>query len=132
MKKKVDTDVLEMLNDFQKSLRSNLTTKKMYQEIKMMKFKVRPIQGNLTEVNLNNQKFVKTLWSLGKLDEFFQKQYYRLSRKKKNLFVKIFDDIYSKYQQELNKINLQWEKNVHDRHILEVEIYKEIKNKRIN
>lgn len=121
-----------MLNDFQKSLESNLTSKKMYQEIKMMKFKVRPIQGNLTEVNINNQKFVKTLWSLGKLDEFFHKQYHRLTGKKKSLFIKIFDDIYSKYQQELNKINLQWEKNVHERHILEVEIYKEIKDKKIN
>lgn len=132
MKKKVKGDVLEIISNFQKSLVNQPSTEKMYQEIKMMKFKVRPIQGNLAEVNLNNIEFVKTLWSLGKLDEFFHKEFYRLSAKKKDLFLKIFDDIYSKYQQDLNKINLQWVKGTHEKHTLEVEIYKDIKVKKIN
>lgn len=125
-------DVLEVINSFQKSLNKKPSQEKMYEEIKMMKFKVRPIQGNLSEVNLNNEKFVETLWSLGKLDEFFQKEFYRLSAKNKNLFMKIFEDIYEKYQQDLNKINLQWEKSPRRQHFLEVEIFKEIRNKKFN
>lgn len=132
MKKKFKNDVLEIINNFQKSLVNKPPMEKMYQEIKMMRFKVKPIQGNLTEVNLNNLEFVKTLWSLGKLDEFFQKEFYRLSAKKRDLFLKIFDDIYSKYQQDLNKINLQWNKGIHKKHILEVEIFKDIKKKKVN
>ena len=104
----------------------------MYEEIQMMKFKVRPIQGNLSEVNLNNEKFVETLWSLGKLDEFFQKEFYQLSPKNKELFMKIFDDIYEKYQQDLNRVSLQWEKARPASRFLEVEIFKEVRSKKIN
>lgn len=125
-------DVLEMINSFQKSLNKKPSPEKMYEEIKMMKFKVRPIQGNLSEVNLNNEKFVETLWSLGKLDEFFQKEFYRLSAKNKNLFMKIFEEIYEKYQQDLNRVNLQWEKIPNKQRFLEVEIFKEIKIKKLN
>ena len=129
MKKHTDSDVLEIINNFQKSLSKKPSATKMFQEIKMMKFKVRRIQGNLSEVNLNNFEFVSILWSLGKLDEFFQKEYYRLTEKKQNLFIKIFNEIYEKFQQDLNRINLQRERNSRKVHSLEVEIFKEIKDK---
>jgi succinate dehydrogenase flavin-adding protein (antitoxin of CptAB toxin-antitoxin module) len=129
MKKHTDSDVLEIINNFQQSLSKKPSATKMFQEIKMMKFKVRPIQGNLSEVNLNNFEFVSILWSLGKLDEFFQKEYYRLTEKKQNLFIKIFNEIYEKFQQDLNRINLQRERNSRKVHSLEVEIFKEIKDK---
>lgn len=129
MKKHTDSDVLEIINNFQQSLSKKPSATKMFQEIKMMKFKVRRIQGNLSEVNLNNFEFVSILWSLGKLDEFFQKEYYRLTEKKQNLFIKIFNEIYEKFQQDLNRINLQRERNSRKVHSLEVEIFKEIKDK---
>lgn len=132
MKRKARNDVLEIINNFQRSLNKTPSVKKMYDEVKMMKFKIKPIQGNLTEVNLNNQEFVKTLWSLGKLDEFFQREFYRLSAKNKHLFIRIFDDLYEKYQDDLNKVNLQWEKVPHKEQSLEVEIFKEIKDKKFN
>ncbi|PJC32188.1 hypothetical protein CO049_03405 [Candidatus Roizmanbacteria bacterium CG_4_9_14_0_2_um_filter_36_12] len=132
MRSKPAKDVLEMINSFQKSLNKKPSTEKMHEEIKMMKFKVRPIQGDLSEVNLNNEKFVETLWSLGKLEEFFQKEFYRLSSKNKDLFMRIFNDIYEKYYQDLNKINLQWEKTPRQQRFLEVEIFKEIRNKKFN
>ena len=43
----------------------------MYEEIRMMKFRIRPLQGNVLSVNLNNEKFIEVLWSMGKLDEFY-------------------------------------------------------------
>jgi len=69
---------------------------------------------------------------LGKLEEFFQKEFYRLSSKNKDLFMRIFNDIYEKYYQDLNKINLQWEKTPRQQRFLEVEIFKEIRNKKFN
>ena len=132
MKRKTNKDVLEIINTFQKLLNKKPSPEKMYEEIQMMKFKVRPIQGNLSEVNLNNEKFVETLWSLGKLDEFFQKEFYQLSPKNKELFMKIFDDIYEKYQQDLNRVSLQWEKARPASRFLEVEIFKEVRSKKIN
>lgn len=134
MGKKTTKDILEMINNFHKSLEKKPTIEKMFEEIKMMKFKIKPIQGNLTEVNLNNKEFIKNLWKLGKLDEFFQKYFNQLSKKEKELFLKIFNDIYQKYQENLSKIKLQWErKNPFEKErILEIEIYKESNNKKFN
>ncbi|KKQ24470.1 MAG: hypothetical protein US40_C0003G0008 [Candidatus Roizmanbacteria bacterium GW2011_GWC2_37_13] len=131
MKKRTDKDILDLISDFKKSLDKKPPFTEMYEEVQMMKFKVRPIQGDLSAVNLNNEQFVKTLWSLGKLDEFFQKEFYRLTAKNKDLFMKVFDDIYAKYQQDLNRINLHWER-IPRQSLLEVEIFKEAKKKKTN
>ncbi len=104
----------------------------MYEEIQMMKFKVRPIQGDLSAVNLNNEKFITTLWSLGKLDEFFQKEFYQLGGKNKDLFKKVFDSIYERYQNDLNRVSLLWERTPAKENFLEVEIYKERLGRKIN
>ncbi|OQY68170.1 hypothetical protein B6D29_01230 [Microgenomates bacterium UTCPR1] len=132
MKKKMNQDVIELIGSFQKTLDNKPTVKKMYEEIQMMRFKVKPIKGDLSTVNLNNDKFIRTLWSLGKLDEFFQKEFYGLNRKNKELFSRIFESIYEKYQVELNRINIQIEKNIRNQRFLEVEIFKESKNNKIN
>lgn len=132
MKRKTNKDIVELISNFQRFLENKPPLKKMYEEIQMMKFKVKPIHGDLSAVNLNNEKFITTLWSLGKLDEFFHKEFYSLNRKNKELFSKIFDSIYLKYQTELNKINLHVEKTTRDHGFLEVEIFKEIKNKKVN
>lgn len=132
MKRKADKDVLEIIRNFQKSLDNKPTLKKMYEEIQMMKFKVKPIQGDLSMVNLNNERFISVLWSLGKLEEFFKKELKGLSGKNKELFSRVFDSIYHKYQQDLNKINLHVERKSSISSLLEVEIFKEVKNNSIN
>lgn len=104
----------------------------MYREIRMMRFKIKPIQGDLSAVDLKDERFVETLWSLGKLDEFFQKEYPKLSDKHKEQFIKIFDDLYHRYQQDLNSINIYKGPTSKKNKILEMEIFKEIKNKKTN
>ncbi len=130
MRKKTNQDVLRLVSIFQSFVKNKPTPGRMYEEIQMMRFKVKPLQGNLTEVNLRNQKFLETLWSLGKLDEFFQKEYPKLSFKNKQIFTKIFDDLYHKYQQDLNKINLYQNKFTRQNPVLEIEIFKETDNQK--
>lgn len=131
MKKRTNKDILKMMSNFQKYLDKKPDISKMYLELQMMKFKIRPVQGNLSEINLKNDKFIEVLWSLGKLEEFFQKEFHLLKGKSKDLFERVFNSLYERYQHDLNRINLQWEKSS-NRHFLEVEIFKEIKNKKIN
>ena len=47
----------------------------MFEEVRMMKFKIKPIQGDVSAFNLKNERFIESLWSLGKLDEFFHKEF---------------------------------------------------------
>lgn len=133
MKKKLTKDILEIINSFHQSLEKKPPIEKMFEEVKMMSFKIKPIQGNLAEVDLKNKEFIENIWSLGKLDEFFEKNFYKFNKKEKELFLKIFNDIYKKYLENLNRVKLYWEKRTSlKNNILEVEIYKEKTDKKIN
>ena len=125
-------DVIEIFTDFQKLLNNKPSMMQMYDEIRMMKFKIRPMQGDILNVNLQNPDFIETLWSLGKLDEIFQKEYRRLSSKNKQVFFRIFDNLYQRLQSGLNKIRLQPEKMSNFSSVVEMEIFKEQKHKKSN
>jgi hypothetical protein len=124
-------DILSLFGNIQKIISSKPAVDQMYQEVRMMKFKIKPIQGDLMSFNLKNQQFIESLWSLGKLDEFFFREVPSLSKKEKEIFMKIFESIYFKYQQQLNQANLQQRKvTLTKTGLLELEIYKERKFKK--
>jgi len=126
MKKKINKDILSLFGNIQKIISAKPTINQMFEEVQMMKFKIRPIRGDLMSFNLKNEQFIESLWSLGKLDEFFHKEFPVLSKKEKEVFIKIFDSLYFKYQQQLNQANLQQKKiSLTKTGLLELEIYKE-------
>ena len=133
-KTKEDKDILSLFGNIQKIISAKPNTNQMFEEVQMMKFKIRPIQGDLMSFNLKNQQFIESLWSLGKLDEFFYREVPSLSKKEKEVFIKIFDSLYFKYQQQLNLTNLQQRKLTSKKTgLLELEIYKERKlSKKVN
>jgi len=129
--KKTSKDIISLFGDIQKVISSKPTTNQMFEEVRMMKFKIKPIQGDLMSFNLKNEQFIESLWSLGKLDEFFFKEVPSLSKKEKEVFMRIFDSLYFKYQQQLNQANLQQRKvTLTKTGLLELEIYKERKLKK--
>lgn len=131
MKKKINKDIISLFGNIQKVISSKPTINQMFEEVRMMKFKIKPIQGDLMSFNLKNQQFIESLWSLGKLDEFFFKEVPSLSKKEKEIFIRIFDSLYFKYQQQLNQTNLQQRKvTLTKTGLLELEIYKERKLKK--
>ena len=129
--KKTSKDIISLFGNIQKVISSKPTINQMFEEVQMMKFKIKPIQGDLMSFNLKNEQFIESLWSLGKLDEFFFKEVPSLSKKEKEVFMRIFDSLYFKYQQQLNQTNLQQKKvNLTKTGLLELEIYKERKMKK--
>jgi len=129
--KKTSKDIISLFGNIQKVISSKPTINQMFEEVQMMKFKIKPIQGDLMSFNLKNEQFIESLWSLGKLDEFFFKEVPSLSKKEKEVFMRIFDSLYFKYQQLLNQTNLQQKKvNLTKTGLLELEIYKERKMKK--
>jgi len=126
MKKKINRDLISLFGNIQKVISSKPPTNQMFKEVQMMKFKIKPIQGDLMSFNLKNEQFIESLWSLGKLDEFFYKEFPVLSKNEKEVFMKFFDSLYFKYQQRLNQANLQQSKPpLTKTGLLELEIYKE-------
>lgn len=123
---------MTLVQTFQAFIKNKPKTQVMYKEIRMMRFKIKPIQGDLSAIDLKNEHFIETLWSLGKLDEFFQVEYPKLDKKNQEVFIKIFDDLYHQYQQELNHINIFKGSPTNKSKTLELEIFKEMKNRKIN
>ncbi len=124
MKKKQNRDVLAIINDFQKIIDKKPPLSQMLDEVRMMEFKIHPVAGDISQIDLKNNKLLETIWSLGKLDELFQKEYIRLPAKDKNVFVRIFDGFYQQFQTELSTNSTP---------ILEMEIFREKQSlKRIN
>ena len=130
--KKQTEDIKTILNDFESLLKLKPPINQMYEEIQMMKFKVRPLSGDVLSVNLKNDQFVSTLWSLGKLDEFYQKKINGLNYKDKEIFNKIFEEVYQKFQADLNRVNIRSMKMIKYKTRLEVEIFRERKFKKTN
>ncbi|MBI2641724.1 hypothetical protein HYW87_03980 [Candidatus Roizmanbacteria bacterium] len=125
MKRKNDKDVLKIFGDFEKILHNKPSIEKMYEDVRMMKFKIRPVSGDISLLNMGNTRFIETLWSLGKLDEIFQKEFKKLQPEQQEVFYRLFDDMYQKFQHQLNTINLKPDNPVERAQIFEVEIYKE-------
>lgn len=110
MRRKNSTDVLEMISRFQETvLKHKPPADQMYQDVRMMKFKVRPLQGDIAMVDLDDKDFIEILWSLGKLDEFYQGNVKKISRSQQDTFFKIVDEMYFRFQEDLNTIDLKRE-----------------------
>lgn len=126
MKNKTERDVIEMFHLFQQSVLDNKPSfREMCEDVRMMCFKVRPVQGNISDLNFKNNTFIETLWSLGKLDEFFQEHVHDLTKKEKQVFYTIFDGLYHQYQEDLNLIDLKSDSFEKVGNGFEVEIFRE-------
>ncbi len=132
MKKSKKVDVLKLLGKFQNIITNKPTDKKMLEEVQMMNFKIRPLQGDISILDLKDKQLIEALWSLGKLDEFFKKEYHKISVRSRPLAFKIFQDLSQKFQERLNGININQEKPLKQPSVLEMEIIKEPSLKKPN
>ncbi len=131
MKKKNETNVVLLLEQFQKNVLSNKPSlDQMIKEVQLMRFKIRPVQGNLTHLNFQNVRFIEIVWSLGKIDEFFDKRLSSLPRSQKNIFFHYFDTLHRSLQEELNKLNLKQVQVGKSSSVFEMEIFKDKKRSR--
>lgn len=126
MRKKQTGDVIKLFIDFQREIiDSALPSEKMFRELQMMKFKIKPLQGDISSLNLNDKELIEVLWRLGKLDEFFQKEHRHLRTGDRKIFFQLFDNLHQKYQARLGDLNLKSDENLELSSTIEMEIFKE-------
>jgi hypothetical protein len=124
--RKKSIDPIEKLTFFQRDvLNKKPTITAMIDDVRMMRFKIRPIQGDISQLDIKNEHFIEILWSLGKLDEFYNAQIRKLPEKQKTVIFPLFDGMYQKFQKELNDINLKQEHINDIPNGFEIEIFKE-------
>lgn len=121
-----ETDVFEMLTTFQKTiLQKKPSVREMVQEVQMMKYKIKPLYGDISVLDFKNSQFVEALWSLGKLDEFFQNNVDQLETTEQEVFFRLINEMRTDLQNDLNKANLKPHKIKNNQSVFEIEIYKE-------
>lgn len=130
MSKKTGNDVIKIFSELKKTLDIKPSIDKMYREVRMMRFKIKPISGDIFLLKLKNYQLIETLWGLGKLDEVFQREYNRVPREQQETFFRLFDNLYQQFQDRLNKINVNPEVKSHLPQVLEMEIFKDKTAKR--
>lgn len=133
-KKTTTTDMMGLFRIFKKDvLDSKPTHEQMMREVSMMKFKIRPLQGDVSKLNFSNTTFVETIWQLGKMDDFIEKHLHTLDKKQEQAFFHYFEGMYKQLQDALNSLHFGGQKGdlFVKRDFIEMEIYKEGKNKKL-
>lgn len=135
LKKTNAKNILSLFKYFQVNvLEKQPLFEKMLQEVHMMKYKIRPLQGDISIINFSNKELVKTLWQLGKMEDFIIKNNKSIKKDQERSFLQYFDGLHRQLRERLNNLQLI-EKRVGQPsvEILEMEIFKESKfKKRMN
>ena len=136
MKKRDSTpDMMKLFRSFKKDvLDKKPTHNQMVRELSMMRFKIRPLQGDVSKLNFSNSTFVETIWQLGKMDDFIEKHVGKIDKKQENAFFHYFEGMYKQLQDTLNNAPFGGQKGDLQikRDFVEMEIYKERKNKKLS
>ena len=129
MKIKEKNDIFKLLKLFELTYRNRPSSAKMYTEIQMMKFKIKPIQGQISDLDMKNDKFIEALWSIGKMEEIFEKNYLKISIKNREAALRAFTHLYKQFQEKMNRVDLKSENPGKNELNFEIEIFKEINSK---
>lgn len=134
MRQKNNSDLIEDIVNFQRDLTKNKPSHDiMYEQVRMMRYKIRPLQGDISLLNFKDKKFIEILWNLGKLDEFFDKKKNVLNKRQKEIFFGFLDKIYDKLQHQLNHLDLKYSESDEKHSIIEMEILRELgKTRKLN
>ena len=100
-------DPIDKIQEFQQAILSKKPeAQDMFHEVGMMNFKIHPVRGDISDLDFGKPEFIDALWSLGKLDEFFNAEYYHMKDHEQDVFYRLIEEMRSNLQQQLNKVNI--------------------------
>lgn len=106
MKRDIKVDLFEKVKEFRNTVIENTPSKEvMTYEVRMMNFKIKPVVGEVFDIDFENEEFIEALWRLGKLDEFFQSEIQNLNKSERPIFFQIVNNMKSIFQNRLNRIH---------------------------
>ncbi len=97
-------DIVSFLSEIQKNIiLSKPSFEKMKEEVCMMKFQIRPLQGDISTIPVNHPQMIEFLWNLGKLDEAFHREMPRLSPREEEIVFRFFDSLYNQFHKKIHQ-----------------------------
>ncbi|KKQ37603.1 MAG: hypothetical protein US54_C0030G0010 [Candidatus Roizmanbacteria bacterium GW2011_GWA2_37_7] len=128
------TDAVDKIKRFQEEILAKKPTfGDMVHDVRMMNFKIRPVSGNIAELDYGNNDFIDALWSLGKLDEFFRSEFETIDTEEQDAFFRMINNLRVNFQNKLKQANIQADdfEDASMMQLFEIEIIKD-NNLRIN
>lgn len=116
-------NIFNLASQLKQILENKPSQEQMLKEVEMMRFKIRPVAGDISILNFKNNQLVETLWNLGKLDEFFQSHFKNISTNDKEIFFQMVGQLRGKLENQLSKINFR--RPINASQVIEMEIFKE-------
>lgn len=116
------------MTQLEKILKQKPPQDQILKEVQMMKFKIRPVFGDISLLNFKDLQLIEALWGLGKIDDFFKKEMSKVSVREKETFFQLLNQMRGKLESQINKIN--YRKPVATSQVIEVEIFKEYPRKK--
>ncbi len=127
--KKLVNNIFFLIKEIDQVIKNKPSYEEMLREVRMMNIKIRPIKGDLTNINLYNKKIVELLWSLNKLEGFINDKNLFLKPSEKKILVDFFESLIKKYEREIVKTEIDKNLLSDKLNIIELEIFKEINDK---
>jgi len=128
MKTNKNRDIFHLLTRLEKVLREKPSPGQILKEVQMMKFKVRPLVGDISLLNFKDWRLLEALWSLGKLDDFFEREIGGVSKEEKKTFFQVVEQIRGKLETQL--ANIHFKKRTQTPQVIEMEIFKDSPRKK--
>ncbi len=123
MKSTKKTDVFNLISRLQKILTQKPSQEEMLKEVQMMKFKIRPVYGDLSLLDFKNLPLVEALWGLGKIEEFFYKEVKKIAGRDQQTFFRLINQIKAGLETRLSKVSFKT--SMVAPQMVEMEIFKE-------
>lgn len=100
-------DILDRIKRFQEDiLEKKPSFEDMVSDVNMMNFKIRPVAGNIADLDYANIDFIDALWSLGKLDDFFKAESNKIDKTEKDTFFRMVNSLRINFQNKLKRANI--------------------------
>ncbi len=123
-------DIFAVMVDFNQNVLQHMpSVSTMREEVSMMDFKIRPVQGDISALDLTSNKFIEALWCMGKLDELYQNDICDYEESDRELFSQFTTNIQNRYTSELQRLVSTQTNKQEKAPYVEIEIYRETVNK---
>lgn len=102
-----------------------LSLESMVRDIKMMRFKVRSIIGDISALQTADYNFVESLWKIGRIDEIISGTLHELDEDDQDALMEYFENMESDIQRRIRD-SLSLDGNDEDKRVLKIEIFKDV------
>lgn len=98
--------IVKLNQELQKIVKTTPPFNQMIKEIKMMHLKIKPVFGDITKINFRNQKLLKTLWQIGKIEEFYNFWANNVKKEEKKIFNQMIFESKNQVEAKLREIKV--------------------------